>query len=274
MLPLKRKTASSSVGTLPPLQVIFWIERSSPEPVAASVRFQPGEGSNESIAKPSGTVSSISVVVAPSSSVGTERVNCCSTFAFAMGGLMIACAEAALASTSVSAAAPAAARANLIGLLPFAWSGLRPRGAAARANGPAPRAATGQASKVLRRRRRPAARAGGGAARGRPRGPRRARARPPRRAPPRRGPAPRAAGSRSGAPGRPRLGERCRGERQRREQRDRVPVHRPDQAREPVEADPGAPVQVRLEHGEREAAGEGEGDPGQAEPATAEAAGG
>src|SRR4051812_36100026 len=123
MLPLKRKTASSSVGTLPPLQVIFWIERSSPEPVAASSRFQPGEGSNESIEKPSGTVSSISVVVAPSSSVGTESVNCWSIFDLATGGLMIACAEATLASTSVNAAAPAAARTNLIGLPSFARSG-------------------------------------------------------------------------------------------------------------------------------------------------------
>src|SRR3954447_15921535 len=123
MLPLKRKTASSPLGTLPPLQVTFWIERSSPEPVAASVRLQPGEGSNESIAKPSGTVSSISVVVAPSSSVGTESVNCWSTFDLAMGGLMTACAEATPASTSVSAAAPTAARTNLIVLLSFARTG-------------------------------------------------------------------------------------------------------------------------------------------------------
>src|SRR6478735_8228409 len=183
MLPLKRKTASSSVGTLPPLQVTCWITRSSPEPVAASSRFQPGEGSNESIEKPSGTVNSISVVVAPSSSVGTESVNCWSTFDLATGGLMIACAEAAPASTSVRTAAPAAARANLIGLLSFARSGS-----------------------------------------GRER-------RPPRTA-------------------------RHRGERERSEQRDRVAVHGTDQAREPVEADPGAPVQVRLEDREGQGAGE------------------
>src|SRR6185312_1035392 len=45
-LALNRKTESSSVGTLPPDQVTFWIVFSSPEPVACSVRFQPGSGSN------------------------------------------------------------------------------------------------------------------------------------------------------------------------------------------------------------------------------------
>ena len=95
VLALKRKTESSPVGTLPPVQVTFCTTASSPEPVACTCRFQPaGEGSNESIAKPAGTVSSIVVVVAPSFSVGTESVNCCSTFAFATGGLTIACADA------------------------------------------------------------------------------------------------------------------------------------------------------------------------------------
>ena len=114
---LKRKTASSSVGTFPPLQVTFWITFSSPEPVACSERFQPGEGSNESIAKPSGTVSSTSVVAAPSSSVGTASVNCCSTFALATGGLRVACANADWASTSDPAAAAAMATARFIRLL-------------------------------------------------------------------------------------------------------------------------------------------------------------
>ena len=69
--------ASSSVGTAPPLQVTFVITADSPEPVFSTVRFQPGDGTNESIAKPAGGVSSIVVVVAPSFSVGTASVNTC-----------------------------------------------------------------------------------------------------------------------------------------------------------------------------------------------------
>ena len=149
--------------------------------------------------KPSGTVSSISVVVAPSSSVGTESVNCCSTFDLATGGLMIACAEATLASTSVSAAAPAAARANLIGLLSFAGRGQAASG------GPRERMQHRDEQRRERRDRSKAgealwARAGGDGARGRRPAPRRAGGRPPRRARRRRAPARRAAGSRSGAP--------------------------------------------------------------------------
>ena len=105
---MKRKTASSSVGTLPPLQVTFWITFSSPEPVACSVRFQPGDGSKESIAKPSGTVSSICVVVAPSSSVGTESVNCCDTLDLATGGLRIGVRERRLRRARARPAAAAA----------------------------------------------------------------------------------------------------------------------------------------------------------------------
>ena len=229
MLPLKRKTASSSVGTLPPLQVTFWITRSSPEPVADSSRFQPGEGSNESIEKPSGTVSSISVVVAPSSSVGTESVNCWSTFDLATGGLMIACAEAAPASTSVRTAAPAAARANLIGLLSFARSG----------SGRERRSPRTALHRDERRRERGEWCEGDEGLRREPAAPELADD----------GPHP-------GEHVLDRLGQRGRGERERGEQRDRVPVHRPDQAREAVEADPGAPVQVRLEQREGERAGE------------------
>ena len=51
------------------------------------------------------------------------------------------------------------------------------------------------------------------------------------------------------------LGDCGRGERQRGEERDRVPVNGTDEAGEPVEADPGPPVQVRLEAGEGKRAG-------------------
>ena len=64
-------------------------------------------GSNESIANPAGTVSSIWVVFAFSFSVGTESVNCCNTFAFATGGLTIACADAPATRTSAAAAVSA-----------------------------------------------------------------------------------------------------------------------------------------------------------------------
>ena len=113
-LAFKRKTASSPVGTFPPLQVTFWTTFSSPEPVACSERFQPGSGSNESIAKPFGTVSSTCVVVAFASSVGTASVNCWRTFALATGGLRIACADALPASTSETAAAMAITTARFI----------------------------------------------------------------------------------------------------------------------------------------------------------------
>jgi len=35
------KIASSPVGTLPPVHVIFWMTAFSPEPVCCSWRFQP-----------------------------------------------------------------------------------------------------------------------------------------------------------------------------------------------------------------------------------------
>src|SRR6188472_995365 len=243
MLPLKRKTASSSVGTLPPLQVTCWITFSSPEPVAASVRFQPGEGSNESIEKPSGTVSSISVVVAPSSSVGTERVNCWSTLDLATGGLMIACAEATLASTSVNTAAPAAARMNLIGLLPFARSG----------SGPERRPARTARHREERRRERRGCCEEGEALRSQPAAPELAHDR-----------------SHPADQVLERLGQRGCGERERGEQRDRIPVHGPDKAREPVEAEPGTPVQVRLEEREGERARDVERDGAHGEPPQAQ----
>ncbi len=133
---MKWKTESSPVGTLPPLQVTFWTTASSPEPVVCALRFQPGAGSNESIAKPSGTVSSICVVVAPSSSVGTESVSCCNTFDLATGGLRIACANALCASTSDTAATVASTTAlfirisfRVVGKSGYAGSG-GPRGRA------------------------------------------------------------------------------------------------------------------------------------------------
>src|SRR5690348_2862547 len=100
---LKRKTASSSVGTWPPVQEIV-------DPCA--VRLHPGEGSNESMAKPAGTVSTTVLVVTFSFSVGTERVNCCSFLSSATAGLTIACADAAAAVASAASAtsAPSAIR--------------------------------------------------------------------------------------------------------------------------------------------------------------------
>ena len=92
----------------PPVQVTCWKTSLSPEPVDFVTIFHgAGGGSNESIANVDGTVSTIFVVVAPDSSVGTESVNCCSVlFAFTTAGLMIACADAAAAKTSAPATAP------------------------------------------------------------------------------------------------------------------------------------------------------------------------
>ena len=98
MLPLKRNTESIPVRVVPPVQVTFWTTALSPEPLLCTCIFQgAGAGSNESIEKPLGTVSSIVDVVRFAFSVGTESVNCCSAFAFATVGLMIACADAAAA---------------------------------------------------------------------------------------------------------------------------------------------------------------------------------
>src|SRR5581483_6509350 len=47
----KPKTASSSVGTLPPVHVTLWTTALSPEPDWCVWRFQPGAGANESIEK-------------------------------------------------------------------------------------------------------------------------------------------------------------------------------------------------------------------------------
>src|SRR5262249_16034156 len=60
------KAASSPVGTWPPSQVTFVTTASSPEPCCCTVRFQPGEGTNESIANPLGGVISTLVVNTPS----------------------------------------------------------------------------------------------------------------------------------------------------------------------------------------------------------------
>ena len=142
---------------------------------------------------------------------------------------MIACAEATLASTSVSAAAPAAARANLIGLLSFAGRG--------------------QAASGGPRERRCTATSDGASDGERCEEDERLRDEPAAAKLANDGP----------HPGEQVLAGLCEGgggERERGQQRDRVAVHRPDQAREAVEADPGSPVQVRLEHGKGERAGE------------------
>src|SRR5215467_14203530 len=108
MLALNRKTESSPVGVLPPVQVTCWTTALSPDPVDLVTIFHgAGGGSNESIANDDGTVSTILVVIAPDSSVGTESVNCCRVLsAFTTAGLMIACAEAVAARTSAPARAP------------------------------------------------------------------------------------------------------------------------------------------------------------------------
>src|ERR1700740_1081804 len=72
-----------------------------------AARFQPGEGSYESIAKPFGSVSSISVVNRFAFSVGTDSVNCCNFLSSATAGLTIACADAAAAVTSAESATSA-----------------------------------------------------------------------------------------------------------------------------------------------------------------------
>ena len=92
------------------VQVTFWITVSSPEPVDCTSRFQPAAGTNESIEKPSGTVSTTFVVFAFSFSVGTASVKSCPLFASATGGLRWACANAEPAAAAASAAAAVTAR--------------------------------------------------------------------------------------------------------------------------------------------------------------------
>jgi hypothetical protein len=99
--------ASSSVGTLPPSQVTFVITASSPVPGFWTSRFQPGEGTNESIEKPSGGVNSIFVVDASSFSVGTASVKTWLSFAGTTDGLTCACADAVAAAVSALRAASA-----------------------------------------------------------------------------------------------------------------------------------------------------------------------
>src|SRR5205085_5438644 len=101
----KWNAESSPVGVFPPLHVTFWTIASSLEPFDWTVRFQPGAGTNESIAKPDGTVSSTDVVVAFSFSVGTSRPNSWRCFESTTAGLISACAQAALVKTSAAAVA-------------------------------------------------------------------------------------------------------------------------------------------------------------------------
>src|SRR4029077_769972 len=93
---------------------MFWMTALSPEPVCLTTRFQPGEGTNESIPKPLGGVSSISVVVRAAFSVGTARVKSCRAFDLVTGGLISACAQAreAVARPAHSADRPPTARAS------------------------------------------------------------------------------------------------------------------------------------------------------------------
>src|SRR5258708_38055485 len=93
---------------------MFWMTALLPEPVCLTTRFQPGDGTNESIPKPLGGVSSISVVFRPAFSVGTARVKSCSVFDFVTGGLISACAQAleAVARPAQTARQPTSARAQ------------------------------------------------------------------------------------------------------------------------------------------------------------------
>ena len=84
------KSESSPVGTLPPVQVTFWTTALSPDPVCWSCCVQPGAGTNESMPKPFGTVSTIFVVLRFSFSVGTARLYSCNSFASETGGLTLA----------------------------------------------------------------------------------------------------------------------------------------------------------------------------------------
>jgi hypothetical protein len=86
--------ASSPVGTRPPSHVTLVTTELSPEPDWATLRFQPGLGTNESIVNPDGGVSSIFVVVASAFSVGTASVKIWLVFAATTGGLTSACANA------------------------------------------------------------------------------------------------------------------------------------------------------------------------------------
>src|SRR5205085_11990605 len=135
------KTESSPVGTLPPLQVTFWITAFSPEPVCWSCRFHPVAGLKESIPKPLGGVNSIFVVVAPSFSVGTASVKSCRVFDLVTGGLISACAQALEATVrpTAAAAAPASARARTpVGfMLVLSFRSWEPRRLAAATSGEA-----------------------------------------------------------------------------------------------------------------------------------------
>ena len=106
----KWNTASSPVGTLPPVHVADWMSAVSPDPVAFTSRVQPGAASNESTPNPLGKSTSTLAVVSFSSSVGTATVNswpCCFT---TVGGLTLAWpnAEAGSASAPATRSAPAA----------------------------------------------------------------------------------------------------------------------------------------------------------------------
>ena len=123
---MKRKMESSSVGTLPPVHVTCWIDRVlAASRLPARSRFQPGAASNESIEKPSGTVSSI---------VGGRRAlllgrhgegELLSTFALATGGLTIACANAGVGEHASASAAAASAATECAGLNGYSFRFVR-----------------------------------------------------------------------------------------------------------------------------------------------------
>src|SRR5204862_6468378 len=116
-------SASSPVGTCPPVQVTFWITALSPVPVCCSARCQPGLGTNEPIEKPLGTVSAILVVEAPDFSVGTARLYSCNSFASETAGLTRACADDAACKDRVKIATSAERRTSFFMRPPSACRG-------------------------------------------------------------------------------------------------------------------------------------------------------
>src|SRR5436190_26840 len=128
------KNASSSDGTLPPDQVTCWICVSSPEPLDFSLRVHPGDGANESIAKPLGGVSSIFVVAAFSFSVGTASVNTWPALTSATAGLSSACAEADAATINAPPAAAMNTPKRYTCVSPFVAGSGQPSAGGARAD--------------------------------------------------------------------------------------------------------------------------------------------
>src|SRR5438105_2188310 len=206
------------------------------------MRFHPGAGTKESIAKPDGTVSSTDVVVRFAFSVGTSRPNSWRCFESTTVGLISACAQATLVKTSAATVARApVTRRRFMCIVPSGRAAASPPPRSGRERGRRP------AGEVETWESRAKGRLGAGE---RPEG----RPKPRARSCPQRlegSPHPAQEVARGGLG---RGGE----ERERAEDRQRVAVDRPDQAVQPVEAEARPPVQVRLERREGERGGDEE----------------